>query len=128
MQLAQGGNRTAAEKTIQAIVHLPGEIDRLRGEELGLLERDAQLAPGNASIQGRVGLARYLAGWQKEADAALLTASLLEPRNAEHLFRLAVYYRDTGRAAKAKPIVERLLRLQPDNRMFQQIAAEMSQQ
>jgi tetratricopeptide (TPR) repeat protein len=128
MQLAQGGNRPAAEKTIQAIVHLPDEISRLRGEELGLLERDARLAPDNAAIQGRVGLARYLAGWQKEADSALLTASLLEPRNAGSLFRLAVYYRDTGRVAEARPLVERLVKLQPENRMFQQFAAEMNQQ
>jgi len=127
MQLAQGGNRPAAEQAIQAIVHLPDEVYRLRSEELGLLERDALLAPDNAAIQGRIGLSRYLGGWRKEADSALLIASLLEPRNAEHLFRLAVYYRDTGRAAEAKPLVERLLALQPDNRMFQQFAAEMTQ-
>jgi tetratricopeptide (TPR) repeat protein len=128
MQLAQGGNRSAAEQAIGAIAHLPDEIYRLRGEELGLLERDATLAPDNAAIQGRIGLSRYLAGWRKEADSALLTASLLEPRNAEHLFRLAVYYRDTGRLAEAKPLVQKLLVLQPDNRMFQQFAAEMAQQ
>lgn len=127
MQLAQGGNRSAAEQAIQAIVHLPDEIYRLRGEELGLLERDAILAPDNAAIQGRIGLSRYLAGWRKEADSALLTALLLEPRNAEHLFRLAVYYRDTGRMAEAKPLVERLLKMQPANRMFQQFAAEMTE-
>jgi predicted CXXCH cytochrome family protein len=126
-QLAQGGNRAAAEKVIGAIVHLPDEIHRLRGEELGLLERDSQLAPDSAAIQGRIGLSRYLAGWRKEADSALLIASLLEPRNAEHLFRLAVYYKDTGRVAEARPLVERLLKLQPDNRMFQQFASEMSQ-
>ena len=72
MQLAQQGNRPAAEREIEAIGDLPEQIDRLREEELGLLERDALLAPDNAPIQGRIGLARYLAGWTKEADAALL--------------------------------------------------------
>jgi tetratricopeptide (TPR) repeat protein len=125
-QLAQQGNRTAAQQEIAAISHLPEKIDRLRDEELGLLERDILLAPDNAPIQGRIGLARYLAGWTKEADSALLIASLLEPRNPEHLFRLAIYYRDTGRLKQARPLVERLLKLRPDSRMFQQFAQELA--
>src|SRR6185437_3765608 len=100
---------------------------RLREEELGLLERDVVLAPDNAQLQGRIGLARYLGGWTKEADAALLAAALLEPRNPEHLFRLAIYYRDTGRAAQAMPLVQRLLKLRPSSRIFQQFAEELQQ-
>jgi tetratricopeptide (TPR) repeat protein len=124
-QLAQQGNRAAAEREIAAIADLPERIGRLREEELGLLERDALLAPDNASIQGRLGLARYLGGWTKEADAALLAAALLEPKNPEHLFRLAIYYRDTGRAALALLLAQRLARLRPDSRMFQNFAAEL---
>jgi predicted CXXCH cytochrome family protein len=127
MQLAQSGNRPAAEQAIQAIVHLPDQIYQLRAEELGLLERDALLAPDNAAVQGRIGLSRYLAGWRKEAEAALLAAALLEPRNVEHLFRLAIFYRDTGRLALVQPLVERLLLLQPESRMFQQFADEVKQ-
>jgi tetratricopeptide (TPR) repeat protein len=127
-QLAQQGNRAGAEQEIAAISHLPEKIDRLREEELGLLERDILLAPDNAPIQGRIGLARYLAGWTKEADSALLIASLLEPRNPEHLFRLAIYYRDTGRLKEAQPLAERLLKLRPDSRMFRQFAEELTQQ
>src|SRR5204862_3967188 len=100
-QLAQQGSRAAAEKEIVAVADLPERASRLREEELGLLERDALLAPDNAPIQGRIGLARYLAGWTKEADSALLTAVLLEPRNPENLFRLAIYYRDTNRVGDA---------------------------
>jgi tetratricopeptide (TPR) repeat protein len=125
-QLAQQGNRAAAEREISGISHLPPLIDKLREEELGLLERDALLAPDNAAIQGRIGLARYLEGWTKEADAALLAASLLEPRNPEHVFRLAIYYRDTGRTAQATPLVKRLLTLRPNSRMFEQFAQELS--
>ena len=127
-QLAQQGNRAGAEQEIASIRHLPEKIDRLRDEELGLLERDVLLAPDNAPIQGRTGLARYLGGWTKEADSALLIASLLEPRNPEHLFRLAIYYRDTGRAKLAQPLVERLLKLRPDSQMFRQVAEELAQQ
>jgi tetratricopeptide (TPR) repeat protein len=128
LQLAQQGNRAAAEREMATVSDLPEQISRLREEELGLLERDALLAPDNAPIQGRIGLARYLGGWNKEAGAALLTASLLEPRNPEHIFRLAVYYRDTGRAAQAEPLAQRLLKLRPDSRLFQQFATELAEQ
>jgi hypothetical protein len=84
------------------------------------------LAPDNAPLLGRIGLARYLGGWTKEADAALFTAALLEPRNPEFLFRLAVYYRDTQRPELARPLVQRLVELRPDSRLFQQFAEELS--
>jgi tetratricopeptide (TPR) repeat protein len=128
MQLAQQGNRPAAEQEIAAVAELPEQVGRLREEELGLLERDIVLAPDNASIQGSIGLARYLGGWTKEADSALLIASLLEPRNPEPAFRLAIYYRDTGRLAAAVPLSQRLLKLRPDSRLFQQFAAELKEQ
>ncbi|MBW8884905.1 MAG: tetratricopeptide repeat protein [Planctomycetia bacterium] len=124
-QLAQQGDRAGAEREISAVIQLPEKIAGLREEELGLLERDVVLAPDNAQLQGRIGLARYLSGWPKEADAALLAAALLEPGNPEHLFRLAIYYRDTGRAAQAAPLVQRLLELRPSSRMFQQFAEEL---
>src|SRR6185369_6332388 len=127
-QLMQQGNRTAAEREITAVGDLPERASRLREQELGLLERDLVLAPDNAPIQGRIGLARYLAGWTKEADAALRTAVLLEPRNPEHLYRLAIYYRDTNREAEASQLVERLLKLRPDSRAFQNFAEELKQQ
>jgi predicted CXXCH cytochrome family protein len=127
MQLAQSGNREAAEREMAGLYEYPARIHHLRTEELGLLERDAVLAPDNAPIQGRIGLARYLAGWQKEAEAALRNAALLEPRNPEHLFRLAIYYNDSGRASEAIPLVNRLLELRPQSRQFQQFATELSQ-
>jgi tetratricopeptide (TPR) repeat protein len=128
MQLAQSGNRVAAEREIAAVAELPDKVHRLREEELGLLERDALLAPDNAPIQGRIGFARYLGGWMKEADSALLTASLLEPRNPEYLYRLAIYYRDTNRATQAVPLVQKLLKLRPDSRPIRQFADELGEQ
>lgn len=126
-QLAQQRNREAAERAIDSVRELPDKIQRLREEELGLLERDVILAPDNGPIQGRIGLARYLAGWNKEADSALLTAALLEPKNPEQLFRLAIYYRDTGRAAEAVKLVDRLMKLRPDSRAFRQFAEELKE-
>jgi len=125
-QLEQQGNRAAARQEFERTRHLPQQFERLRMEELGLLERDVLLAPDNAPLQGRIGLARYLARWNKEADTALLAASLLEPRNPEHIFRRAIYLRDTGRAAQAAPLVQQLLKLRPDSRLFRQFAEELS--
>jgi tetratricopeptide (TPR) repeat protein len=127
MQLHQAGNRERAQNEFLAVADLPEQIERLRAEELSLLERDARLAPDNGAIQGRIGLARYLAGWRKEAESSLLNASLLEPRNPEHLYRLAIYYKDTGRPQQAVPLVQRLLTLRPNSRPFQQFAAELQQ-
>src|SRR5262249_183685 len=49
-QLAQSGDRRAAEQAVTAVRHLPEEIHRLREEELALTERDAMLVPDNAGI------------------------------------------------------------------------------
>jgi tetratricopeptide (TPR) repeat protein len=127
MQLARGGDRTGAEREIAAIQHLPDTVVRLRTEELALQERDLLLAPYIAAVQSRTGLIRYSVGWRKEAESALLTASLLEPRNALYLYHLATLYRDTGRAELAAPLVARMLKLQPDNLTFQRFAAELAQ-
>ena len=55
------------------------EAEKLRGEELPLLERDAKLAPENASVQYRLGLALYLAGRMADAMEKLELATKLEP-------------------------------------------------
>lgn len=126
LQLVQSGQRQRAEQTLAALGELPLRIQQLRDEELALLERDALLAPDNAVIQGRLGLARYLGGWNKEAEAALRTAALLAPRDPEHLFRLAIYYRDTGRPQWAAELARRLVALRPESPTFAQLAAELA--
>jgi tetratricopeptide (TPR) repeat protein len=55
------------------------EAAKLRSEELPLLQRDANLAPENASVQYRYGLALYLAGRMNEALKKLELAAELEP-------------------------------------------------
>ena len=51
----------------------------LRKQELPLLQRDANLAPENASVQYRYGLALYLSGQMTEAMQRLELAAELEP-------------------------------------------------
>jgi Flp pilus assembly protein TadD len=126
LALVQSGERQRAEETLAALGDLPLRIVQLREEELSLLERDALLAPDNAVIQGRLGLARYLGGWNKEAEAALRTAVLLAPRDPEALYRLAIYYRDTGRPAWAAELARRLVALRPASPTFAQLAAELA--
>ena len=55
------------------------EAETLRKQELPLLERDANLAPDNASVQYRFGLALYLAGKMNEAMERLEKSVELEP-------------------------------------------------
>jgi Flp pilus assembly protein TadD len=125
---AQRGDRAAIEQAAAQIPALHEEADRLRREELALLERDALLVPDNAAIQNRLGLSQYVLGWRREAEKSLLMAYLLEPRTPEYAFNLAIFYRDTGRVRDAQTLVEHLLRLRPDHAMFQQLQREIQQQ
>lgn len=58
-------------------------VDELRSGELPLLARDAGLAPENAAIQYRYGLALYLANRLDEAMQQLEQAVGLEPENED---------------------------------------------
>jgi tetratricopeptide (TPR) repeat protein len=99
----------------------PAEAARWRQEELDVMERDIRRGPQIAQLQSRVGLLRHLHGWHKEAESALLTAMLLEPRNPATLEYLAIYYSDTGRAREALPLVERLLKLRPKHPRYEDL-------
>ena len=54
-------------------------VSELRAAELPLLRRDANLAPENAGVQYRFGLALYLAGEMDQAMERLNRAAELEP-------------------------------------------------
>ena len=69
----------ASQRSGKEAADLISQADQLRVEELPLLERDANLAPENASVQYRFGLALYLAGRMNEALERLETAAELEP-------------------------------------------------
>lgn len=131
-QQAQAASQQQDAAGVQAalapIPSLQVEAERLRREELDLLERDALLVPDNAAIQNRLGLSQYLFGWRREAEKSLLMAYLLEPRVPEYAFNLAIFYRDTGRPRDAVPLAEHLLQLRPDNAMFQQFRQELQQE
>ncbi len=91
------------------------EAEQLRGEELVLLERDAQTAPHLPSVQYRYGLACYLAGNMDDAESALARAVELEPNSVEYTLGLALLYQKLERFDEAVPLAERLVRLAPGN-------------
>ena len=63
-------------------------VKQLRGDEMVLLERDANLAPDNAFVQYRFGLSLYLNGESEKALVYLRKAAELEPEIED--FQLAV--------------------------------------
>ncbi len=71
--------RLAAQSPPEQRTGMIERAEQLRSEELPLLGRDAGLAPENASVQYRYGLALYLAGRMDEAMNRLEMAVELEP-------------------------------------------------
>jgi tetratricopeptide (TPR) repeat protein len=93
----------------------PQTAARYRAEELALLQRDAQLAPDQASIQYRYGLSLYLNGQPEAAREALERACLLEPGNADYLLALALLNERLQRWEAALEGVRAVRRLRPDD-------------
>jgi tetratricopeptide (TPR) repeat protein len=127
-QLAQIGDQDAISKELEEVAAMQADVTRLHAEELGLFERDVQFLPDNAGLQATIGLARYRQGWRKEAEHALLTAHLLEPREPLHVYTLAIYYRDTGSPERARELVRLLRRLRPTSEQFATFEQELLQQ
>jgi tetratricopeptide (TPR) repeat protein len=101
---SQRGDKDAMEKALGPIPSLSFEIEKLREEELSLVERDARLLPEEALMQQQLGFARHTQGWRKEAAQALLNAWLLDP-TPQTAYALAIFYRDTGWPEKALELV-----------------------
>jgi len=125
---ANQGDRQGVEEALGPIPSMSYEADKLRRQELDLLERDAQLAPGNAAIQHRLGLSQYLLGWRKEAEASLRAAAMLEPSNANYTYVLGIFLRDMGRPEEALALVDQLLEQQPNVAEFTQFRGELVEQ
>ncbi len=102
---SQEGNVAARDRALAPIPSLLFEVEKLRQDELSLIERDAALVPEEAVMQQQLGFARYTQNWRKEAASALLNAWLLDPHSPETTFALAIFYRDTGWPEKALQIV-----------------------
>jgi len=122
---AQSRDVATIQRALEPVAGWQAAADRLRREELDLLEHDARLVPDNAAIQERLGLSQYALGWRREAEKSLLMAHLLEPRVPDYAYYLAILYKDTGRPRDAAALVEHALQLRPGNPLFLQLQQEL---
>ena len=120
--LEQSLETTRDEETAK---NLPERIARLRNEELELLARDAKLAPQNAVIRYRYGLALYLHGQLEEAEHELIEAARLAPNTADFALALALLYQKQQRLPEALEQAKRVVELRPDDPSYQQLLQEI---
>ena len=124
-QASSLGDSPAADKAAAEANRLRQEAARLRGEELELFARDARLAPDAAFVQYRYGMLLYLHRRFDEAEQALQKANALEPNNPQFLLGLALFYKERNEAKQALQFAEQLLKLRPQDRMYQQVRDEI---
>jgi tetratricopeptide (TPR) repeat protein len=114
------GPRQELASLMQDLKGDDAEIRKLRAEEVGLLERDAKLAPNNADIFFRLGSLRYLIDEYEAAEAAFRTASEKAPQNYECLMMLALVeekrYEKTGENKNFNDAVDTLKRMHELNK------------
>ena len=101
------------------------EAMQLRIKEAELLERDAGLLPDSGILHYRLGLANYLIGREDKAVVALAKACELEPRSPDFLMALTLLYEKQRRWGPAIKAAQKLIALQPENRVFQQVLAKI---
>jgi tetratricopeptide (TPR) repeat protein len=70
-------------------------VERLRKEELPLVERNARLLPQNAELQYRYALALYLNGQLDQASERAVKAAELAPEQAEYAQMAALLFEST---------------------------------
>jgi tetratricopeptide (TPR) repeat protein len=124
-QASSLGDSPAADQAVAEAKRLRQEAARLRGEELALFARDARLAPDAAFVQYRYGMLLYLHRRFDEAEQALEKAYALEPNNPQFLLGLTLFYKERNRRNQALKFAEQLLKLRPQDRMYQQIRDEI---
>lgn len=128
-QASSLGDASSAENARQRAFSSQAQADRLRLEELKLLERDARLAPEIAVVQYRYGLSLYLHGRLEEAERSLLNACRLDPRNAEFALALALLYQKLERIKEAIEWTNKAIELNPDDagcrRLLEELTAKL---
>ena len=97
------------------------EARALREQEAKLLARDANLLPQHAGIRYQLALTQYLLGREREAEASLKQALVIEPESTQFLLMLALLYEKQKRWALARKTTESLLRLDRYNPTYRQM-------
>lgn len=116
--------QTGARSNLAQLLEERGETEQarvLREEERALIRRDAKLLPESATMQYRLGMIEYLLGNTSAAESALKRAGELDPAEAQYPMALALLYEKLQRWGDAVRAARRLVELQPNNAMFQQM-------
>jgi predicted CXXCH cytochrome family protein len=95
------------------IAILQQEVQQLRTAELQLLRRDADMLPGNANLQYRLGLSLYLEGEFEEAERRLQAAVDKDSADANFLIALVLLQERLGKLPAAALNAKRLYQLVP---------------
>jgi Flp pilus assembly protein TadD len=94
-------------------------------EAVAELARAAKLAPEDSRFAYVYGVALYDTGKRAEAIKVLRAALGRQPYDREILFALATYERSAGDTARARERAQLLRELEPENRDFSRLAAEL---
>ncbi|MFK7738652.1 MAG: HEAT repeat domain-containing protein [Pirellulaceae bacterium] len=95
-------NLSSTNQRSPAYAKLQSEIAELRRSELPLLQRDADLLPGAASIQYRLGLAYYIDDQKRLAAKHLSRASELEPEQHAYAQTAAMLFETLANDGQAE--------------------------
>jgi tetratricopeptide (TPR) repeat protein len=85
------------------------------GEALGYLEQASEGLPERPRIHYNLGLLYQHMHVDSKAEAELRSALLIDPQNLDFQYGLADYYLKRGRFEEARPIVEDMVFMHPDN-------------
>ena len=85
------------------------------------VENAARAMPLRGRIQYNLGLLLQQLKRGVEAEATLLKAMEIEPKNAGFLYALADYYLKRGRFQEAKDIAEQMVSAHPNHRLGQEL-------
>ena len=124
-QAAMMRDTAAGTKAIEQAADHRAKAARLRREELDCLARDAALVPDSGAIQYRYGMLLYLHRRMEEAEAALRSASELEPNNPQFLLGLVLFYQQRLQFAEALPLAERLVGLRPQDAVYRKVLEDI---
>jgi len=126
------GARAELASMLDAMPGNEDQVRKLREEEVELVERDARIAPDNASVFYNLGMLRYLLGEHEKSEAALQKASELAPQSYDFLMALALIHEkryeltgDEGQFTKAVDALKRLNEMQPTDQRAQSILVEL---
>jgi len=103
---------------LEELDKLTQEVKRLRFEELGLLERDALLAPNNAAVQHDYALFLYMHDEIDKARDAFTHAHQLAPNSPDFLATLTYFHEKYEDWPKAIAGAKKLIELRPENAEF----------